>query len=202
MHRLKELVKRDRIRLGEFFQDHDPLRKGIIDATKFRTTLYAQKIQLSSDEYQRLEDHFRCETNPTKIRYSDFNEQLEAIFTEKDLEKCPTKTLSEFKVPSILDPRNSLSAAEEAELHNTLTRIGTIVRNTRLLIKPFFQDKDRSNSGFVSNSRFRSIFDNQKLWITDREYYLINKRFQAGAANEINYVEFDHILRQYSGDRE
>jgi len=54
----------------------------------------------------------------------------------------------------------------------------------------------------VSNSRFRSIFDNQKLWITDREYYLINKRFQAGAHNEINYVEFDHILRQYSGDRD
>jgi len=138
MHRLKELVKRDRIRLGEFFQDHDPLRKGRIDATKFRTTLYAQKIQLSSEEYQRLEDYYRDEANPTKIRYIDFNEELEAIFTEKDLEKCPTKTLSEFKVPSILDARNSLSEAEEQELHNTLVRIGTTVRNTRLLIKPFF----------------------------------------------------------------
>jgi len=76
------------------------------------------------------------------------------------------------------------------------------VRHRRLLIKPFFQDKDRSNSGFVINTRFRSIFDNQKLWITDREYYLINKRFSAKAANEINYVEFDHVLRLYSGDRE
>lgn len=36
-----------------------------------------------------------------------------------------------------------------------------------------------------------------KLWITDREYQLINKRFQAGAANEINYVEFDHVLKHY-----
>jgi hypothetical protein len=70
------------------------------------------------------------------------------------------------------------------------------------LIKPFFRDKDRSNSGFVTNTRFRSIFDNQKLWITDSEYALINKRFQAKAANEINYVEFDHVLRLYSGDRE
>ena len=70
------------------------------------------------------------------------------------------------------------------------------------MIKPFFQDKDRSNSGFVKNTRFRSIFDNQKLWITDREYYLINKRFCAKAANEINYVEFDHVMRLYSGDRE
>lgn len=110
--------------------------------------------------------------------------------------------MSEFSVPSILDPRNQLSADESRELHEILTRIGTDVRHRRLLIKPFFQDKDKSKSGFVSNTRFRSIFDNQKLWITDREYYLINKRFQAGAANEINYVEFDHVLRLYSGDRE
>jgi len=95
-----------------------------------------------------------------------------------------------------------LSNDEEAELHGILTRIGTDVKHRRLLIKPFFQDKDKSKSGFVTNTRFRSIFDNQKLWITDREYYLINKRFQAGAANEINYVEFDHVLRLYSGDRE
>ena len=105
-------------------------------------------------------------------------------------------------MPSILDPRNQLSTAEEDELHGIMTRIGTDVKNRRLLIKPFFQDTDKSKSGFVKNSRFRSIFDNQKLWITDREYYLINKRFQAQAANEINYVEFDHVLKLYSGDRE
>ncbi len=31
---------------------------------------------------------------------------------------------------------------------------------------------------------------------------MINKRFQAKAANEINYVEFDWVLRHYSGDLE
>jgi len=58
-----------------------------------------------------------------------------------------------------------------------MTKIGTIVRLRRLLIKPFFQDKDKSKSGFVSNTRFRSIFDNQRLQLNDREYALINKRF-------------------------
>ena len=95
-----------------------------------------------------------------------------------------------------------MTEAEDAELHTCMQRIGTDVKHRRLLIKPFFQDKDKSNSGFVTNTRFRSIFDGQKLWITDREYYLINKRFQAKAANEINYVEFDHAMRLYSGDRE
>lgn len=34
------------------------------------------------------------------------------------------------------------------------------------------------------------------------EFDLICKRFQAKAANEINYVEFDYVLRHYSGDHE
>lgn len=101
-----------------------------------------------------------------------------------------------------MDQTSTLNGDENAQLDAVMKRIGTEVRNRRLLIKPFFRDKDRSNSGFVTNTRFRSIFDVQKLWITDAEYALINKRFQAKAANEINYVEFDHVLRLYSGERE
>lgn len=202
LQKVKDTVMRNRTRLGEFMQDHDPLRKGTIDATKFRTTLYAQKIQLTTEEYQKLEDYYRDPKDPIKIRYFDFNQDIENIFTLKDLEKDPKKTLSSYKAPSILDPKDVLSPEEEEELQQTMMRIGVDVRHRRLLIKPFFQDKDKSNSGFVSNTRFRSIFDNQKLWITDREYYLINKRFQAKAANEINYVEFDYVMRYFSGDRE
>jgi len=79
----------NRIRLGEFFADHDPLRKGTIDATKFRTTLYAQKIQLTVEEYQKLEDHYRDSNDALKVRYFDFNQDVENIFTAKDLEKDP-----------------------------------------------------------------------------------------------------------------
>jgi Ca2+-binding EF-hand superfamily protein len=34
-------VKKDRIRLLEFFQDFDTLRKGYLPAQKFRSTLHA-----------------------------------------------------------------------------------------------------------------------------------------------------------------
>jgi len=164
--------------------------------------LFAQKIQLTNEEYETLEHYFRSRDDSTKVNYFDFNEELEKIFTEKDLEKFPTKTLTQFKAPSILDPKDVLNDAEERDLHNVLTRIGTEVKHRRLLIKPFFQDKDRSKSGFIAATRFRSIFDTMKLHINDYEYGLICKRFQAKAANEINYVEFDHVLRFYSGDNE
>jgi hypothetical protein len=112
-----------------------------------------------------------------KVNYSDFNEELEKIFTEKDLEKFPTKTLSEFKAPSILDPKDVLNEQEERILHDLLIRIGTQVNHRRLLIKPFFQDKDKSHSGFVAVTRFRSIFDVLKLPLNDLQYELICRRF-------------------------
>ena len=134
------------------------------------------------------------------VNYISFNNEIEDIFTEKDLEKNPTKTLTAFNAPSCLDPKNILNAEEERCLDACLRRLSDNVRLRRLLIKPFYQDKDKSRSGFITMTRFKSIFDNQKLLASADEFALINKRFQARASDEINYVEFDHVLRQYSGD--
>lgn len=41
-----------------------------------------------------------------------------------------------------------------------------------------------------------------KIIVSEQEFALINRRFQAKAANEINYVEFDWVLRHYSGDHQ
>ena len=95
-----------------------------------------------------------------------------------------------------------LNDDEEQVLIACLMRLGTDVKHRRLLIKPHFQDKDKSRSGFIAFSRFRSIFDNFKMQVSNEEYAIIQKRFQAKASNEINYVEFDHVLRHYSGDHQ
>ncbi len=202
MLKIKQIIKKDRIRLLEFFQDHDLLRKGVLPPTKFRSVLHSQKVQLTAEEYALLEKvhSVRDETNAPLVNYVDFCEEVARIFTEKDLEKNPTKRLSSFTAPSILDPRDVLSSDEERALDALMRRLGTEVCHRRLLIKPFYQDKDKSASGFISMTRFRSIFDNFKLLASEQEFALINKRFQAKAANEINYVEFDHVLRHYSGD--
>ena len=88
---------------------------------------------------------------------------ISSIFTSKDLEKNPTKVLDTFKAPSILDPKNVMNDDEDSLLDACLRRLGTHVKNHRLLLKPFFQDKDKSSAGFINMTRFRSIFDNLKL---------------------------------------
>lgn len=55
MQKIKEIIKKDRIRMLEFFQDHDLLRKGVVQPTQFRSTLHAHKVQLTAHEYSLLE---------------------------------------------------------------------------------------------------------------------------------------------------
>lgn len=200
MQKIKVIVKKDRIRLLEFFQDHDVLRKGYVPFMKFKGVLHSQKVQLTDEEYQVLIDNFSVPTDTNLINYKEFDDTIERVFEEKNLEKAPTRKWEEFKAPSILDPQDVLNDTEEKQLEACLSRLGVEVKNKRLVIKPFFQDKDKSNTGFVANTRFRSIFDFLKLYVTEAEFEIINKRFQAKAPNEINYVEFDHVLKRYSGD--
>lgn len=115
MVKVKNIVKRERIRLLEFFQDHDMLRKGTVTPTQFRSVLHAHKVQLTSAEYAQLEKCLAVanDANAPLVNYIDFCEEIGNIFTSKDLEKNPTKTLQAFTAPSILDPKNCLSDEEE-----------------------------------------------------------------------------------------
>jgi len=113
MRKVMNQCKKDRIRLLEFFQDHDILRKGYVPRQKFRNTLHIQKIVLTIPEYESLENHFQVPGDATLVNYVSFNNAIEDIFTEKDLEKNPTKKLTGFNAPSILDPKDVLNQAEE-----------------------------------------------------------------------------------------
>jgi hypothetical protein len=73
-----------------------------------------------------------------------------------------------------------------------MRRLGEVVRKHRLLLKPFFQDKDISKIGRVSFSRMRSILDNNKLPLTDYQYNLLCSNF-AFDENEFNYVDFIEV---------
>ena len=63
---------------------------------------------LTDIEFNLLESTYRAQ-DPTKVNYVSFNEDIERIFTEKDLEKEPLKKLSQFNAPSILDPKDVLN---------------------------------------------------------------------------------------------
>lgn len=77
-----------------------------------------------------------------------------------------------------------------------MKRLGEVVRKHRLLLKPFFQDKDIAKIGKVSFTRMRSILDNNKLPLSDYQYQLLCQNFSYDG-NEFNYVDFVEALKQY-----
>ena len=195
MAKIKAIIATKRVHARQFFQDYDPLRKGIIPKSKFRGALDNMKIELTPGEIDVLESMYACEWD--QVNYTQFADMCESVYTDHSLDKNPQTSVSE--VPAYVDPRDVLNDDEERIVHACLQRIGYAVFVRRLHIKPFFQDKDRTNSGWVTTTRFRSILDLQQLTINDTEHTLLCRRF-AKRQNEVNYAEFVNVLKNYSGD--
>ena len=95
-------------------------------------------MDLTPVEYEKLESHFALPSDRGLINYVTFCDELDAIFTNKALEKNPTARPDTFNAPSILDPKDVLNTREEGVLIACLERLGVDVKHRRLLIKPHF----------------------------------------------------------------
>lgn len=80
-----------------------------------------------------------------------------------------------------------------------MRRLGEVTRKHRILLKPFFQDKDIAKIGRVSFTRMRSILDNNKIPLSDNQFTILCNAF-AYDGIEFNYVDFVECLKQYEGE--
>lgn len=201
LEKIKNHVKLGQLRVDEYFKDFDPLRKGIITSNKFRGVLSKMKIELTEEELQALENFYKqpgsANEYPYQINYVAFVDEISLVFTTTGLEKDPLIKPQQYQPPSYLDPKEILTPQEERELNDYLVHFGANVYKHRVIIKPFFQDKDKTKSGKISFTRFRSVLDVQKLPLSDRFYELLCKRF-SHEGKEFNYVEFMDVLKRYS----
>jgi hypothetical protein len=90
---------------------------------------------------------------------------------------------------------------EEESIDSLMGRLGEVTRKHRILLKPFFQDKDVAKIGRVSFTRMRSILDNNKIPLTDYQFNLLCATF-AYDRIEFNYLDFIESLKQYEGHDE
>lgn len=98
-------------------------------------------MDLTEEELEAVAKGFQSERDPERTDYVSFCNEIDKIFTEKDLEKDPLKKPITFLPVSILDPEDLLSPEEEVKVDNYLKRLGAIVRKRRLHVKPMFQAK-------------------------------------------------------------
>lgn len=154
---------------------------------------------MNEEQIEKLEKMYTIESDPTKLNYARFLEEVNTVFTRTGLEKDPIAKPITFEKKNAVDPRDILTLTEEEDLHNLLLRLGEVVAKHRILFKSHFQDKvtgtaecidsililcltlflslqDIAKSGKVSFTRFRSILDLHKLPLTEEQFKLLCKR--------------------------
>ncbi len=195
--KIKHTVKINRIRLNEFFEDFDPLRKGTCTKAKFRTALDMANLHLRSEEFDVLEKFYSVNEEEDKVYYKDLVEEVETVFTIKGLEKDPLKRPKEYIMPDFINPEKRLSPEEAIFLDKTMKKLANLSIKYRVNPKSFFRDNDRANIGIVPSSRFASILSFFKLNADEKEMNVLIKRFYSKNMIEINYFDFDYVLKQY-----
>ena len=124
-----------------------------------------------------LERLYKDPTDQDKIEYVRFVSDVDLVFATPGLEKNPLYRVDNYKIPTFLDPKARLNPQEMQRLHEVLVEIGSHVKINRILIKPFFKDKDKAHSGKLSFNRFRAIMDTCNVPITEEAFGLLCKRY-------------------------
>lgn len=179
--RLQAVVAKDRIRIKEFFIDFDKLRKGQVGIAPFRTCLGTLNFKFSEQEIQQLLKKYQCQNG--LVNYADFCANVDNVFSDT----CDTQ--------AVID--NSKSTAnfndsEKTTMINMINAIRVEIKNRRILIKPQFQDYDRTQCQHITSEQFRRVMKELRLIPSSEPLFqlIMRKYLDQGNIREINYRAF------------
>ncbi len=186
--RIRVLCKQQRIRISEFFRDFDRLRSGHITAAQFRIGLTMAKCPISTQEFDHLTTHFKAPKEGAHVRWRDFSERVDEIFTTKGLEKSVDIPVGEVRTNTVYGRREAI--AEERTLVQTVVEnFREVIRKNRLDAKSFFQDRDALRHFKVSPKIFRQVLNTLGFQISEDEVNAVALVY-GNEDNSIKYAEF------------
>ncbi|ESO00551.1 hypothetical protein HELRODRAFT_175512 [Helobdella robusta] len=204
---LKTKLAKQNLRVKDWFKDYDKLNTGYVTKSNFRRSLDQFRFEIKELESCLLEDHYKCPSDPNKINYVDFSNELESIFACPNLEKTPTKECEPFSVPGRCD-LVTLTEEEEQLLACCLQKLLNMQTNTPKTncpptqykaihpsFYPFLRDFDKVNVGAVSKTQFRRALDELGLGSeinNEAAWNVIFKKFAIpiGSREDVDYFTF------------
>ncbi|XP_071105662.1 EF-hand calcium-binding domain-containing protein 6-like [Haliotis cracherodii] len=200
--KLKTKVFKARLRVLDFLKDYDKLRSGRMLKTSFRRALDLAGFELKESEVSLLEDKYESRRDPDYIDYLAFSDELESIFTVKDLEKAPLQETVQFQ-PPVEWELNVLPADSEAKFQACMAKIAEKVRKHRMQLFPLFEDYDRVHNGAVSRFQFRRVLTELELgsMVSQEEFQLLWQKFdiKIGGKDDVNYIAFCDFIYKLAG---
>ncbi|CAB1116756.1 unnamed protein product [Ectocarpus sp. CCAP 1310/34] len=191
--KVRAAVKKQRLRLEEFFQPFDVTRTKKVNETTFVRAMNASGIGLTQEELGLLINRYRLPAGNGLIDYQKFCDQSNKVFTSKHLERTPGKTLIrslQSTQPAILGAGNpTLTPTEKLRTADVLEEMRRKVRDGSLIVKNLFNQFDLHTRGCVSGEQFLRAISCHGLLSADKEYNNSNGDETAGERLERLLVE-------------
>jgi len=146
------------------------------------------KIVLSSTEFESLLQHFRAPKEGRHIRWRDFSDSIDEVFTKKNLEKALDARLDDVRTQTFYG-RSEATRDQREITQAVLAAFRDWLQRNRLDSKSFFQDWDRHKHFKVSAKQFRQTLNNLGFVLSDEEVNAIQSIYGTNN-NEIKYLEF------------
>lgn len=180
--RIQAVILRDRIRIREFFHDFDHLRKGTVGEAGFRSAINGLNLILDEREVTALIAKYRVAASGL-VDYRSFCANIDKVFFDAgEAAATAQKARSE----------GIFSEEEKALLFETISTVQETVKANRILLKPSFQDFDRTRCLHVSTAQFSRVLKQLALLPSDENILALLHRFylDRNNAREVNYVRF------------
>jgi Ca2+-binding EF-hand superfamily protein len=128
------------------------------------------------------------------MKYTDFCNTIDSVFTVKGLDKDPTKVVKQSGVEEALPARRKrmeMDDESKKKLFEALNIASKLVLTQRFNMKPFFQAFDTTACGFISKTQFARVLSQVGLKPTEDTMNVILKCYMnKGNVDEVNYVDF------------
>ncbi|XP_063217255.1 uncharacterized protein LOC134528020 [Bacillus rossius redtenbacheri] len=200
MLRVQRHVLANRVRTADFFKEFDPFNSGRITASQFRRGLDQlgisgiNRLYLSDMEIDMILTVYRDPNDNARMCWKRFQDDVDQVFTVKNLEKMPDHRVV-APPPQVLElPRRGAvswhtTGAEVRDLcEHVLQQIKYKVAGRRILLQPCFHDYDRPNNGHVSRAQFRQCLAAHGLLCSPEELYALEQRYCSDVG--FNYAWF------------
>jgi len=194
IRKIQAKVVEKRLRLNEYFQDFDALRKGFCTAGQLKTILSMLNLEKDVDrnDFNHLVEAYAREDG--LFCYALFCRDVDAAFAIPGLEKEPL-SVTTMPDPSTTAParrnKQCLTPSRKLKINELEDKLRCWIRTRRILMKPMFKDMDRAHKGVVSRNQFGRVMGMLGLELDQMELALLCGVYcDRGNHNDFNYVDF------------
>ncbi|XP_054262606.1 uncharacterized protein LOC128986314 [Macrosteles quadrilineatus] len=199
--RIQRYVYTEGVRIGQFFGDFDHTNCGRLPESAFRRCVDmmgvgeagTRRYNLTSEEMNDLVDAYRDPLDPTRVMWRVFEDDIEAVFTKKGLERlpdyhvdCPPMEVRDL--PRRGNVYSGLSEDRMVSCEDVVRIVKDKIRRNGLNLLPDFNDFDRARNGHVNRNQFRQVLKLNCILLSDEQVYSLEQRYLDELG--LNYFQF------------